>query len=118
MLVNSATNTFTLSEVSRKTIKMGIFIKIIIIGAGIVLTMFTAPIVVSIVGFTSAGIAAGSFAASMMSTLGGGATAAGGIVAICQSIGATGTVLGSTMATLITGATGAAVGRAILNAIR
>jgi Interferon-induced 6-16 family len=41
------------------------------------------------IGFTTSGITAGSFAATMMS-FGGGATASGGLVATLQSIGAIG----------------------------
>lgn len=54
------------------------------------------PVVVSTVGFKATGIAAGSSAASMMSTFGGGVTPAGGIVATCQSIGAVGAISKST----------------------
>ncbi|EAL69210.1 hypothetical protein DDB_G0276513 [Dictyostelium discoideum AX4] len=48
-----------------------------------------APLLVSYVGFTSGGIAAGSAAASIASALGSGSA----IVATAQSIGATGTLL-------------------------
>uniref|UniRef100_A0A3B3YAA7 Uncharacterized protein n=1 Tax=Poecilia mexicana TaxID=48701 RepID=A0A3B3YAA7_9TELE len=50
-----------------------------------------APVVLGAVGFTSAGIAAGSYAASMMSAAAvanGGGVAAGSLVAILQSAGA------------------------------
>lgn len=49
-----------------------------------------APFVVSALGFTSAGIAAGSFASWMMSAsavAGGGGVASGGVVAVLQSVG-------------------------------
>ncbi|KAM9964630.1 hypothetical protein ACTFIW_004403 [Dictyostelium discoideum] len=49
----------------------------------------SAPLIVSYVGFTSAGIAAGSTAASIASALGSGSA----IVATAQSVGATGTLL-------------------------
>lgn len=57
------------------------------------------PVIVAAAGFTSAGIAAGSLAASMMSFFGGGATAAGGIVATCQTIGAVGAISSGATAT-------------------
>ena len=46
------------------------------------------------VGFTSTGVAAGSIAAGVQSTLYGGSVAAGSVFALCQSAGATG-VIGS-----------------------
>ena len=49
-----------------------------------------APVALGVIGFTSAGIAAGSLAASMMSAAAvanGGAVAAGGLVAVLQSAG-------------------------------
>lgn len=52
--------------------------------------MAAAPVVLGAVGFTSAGIAAGSWAASMMSAAAvanGGAVAAGSTVAVLQSVG-------------------------------
>ena len=51
-----------------------------------------APFVLGAIGFTSAGIAAGSYAASMMSAAAvanGGGVAAGSLVAICQAAGKT-----------------------------
>ncbi|XP_034950853.1 interferon alpha-inducible protein 27-like protein 2A [Chelonus insularis] len=65
------------------------------IGTGIV--VFGAPLAVAAVGFGSSGITAGSTAAWLMS-LSGGATQAGSVVAVCQSIGATGAVATSTSA--------------------
>lgn len=50
----------------------------------------SAPFVLGAVGFTSAGIAAGSYAAGMMSTAAianGGGVAAGSVVAVLQSAG-------------------------------
>ena len=52
--------------------------------------MLAAPVVLGAVGFTSLGIAAGSYAAGMMSTAAvanGGGVAAGGVVALLQSAG-------------------------------
>uniref|UniRef100_A0A8C9VRQ5 Uncharacterized protein n=1 Tax=Scleropages formosus TaxID=113540 RepID=A0A8C9VRQ5_SCLFO len=51
------------------------------------------PLVLGAVGFTAAGVAAGSYAAGMMSATAvanGGAVAAGSAVAVLQSIGAAG----------------------------
>ncbi|XP_076777426.1 interferon alpha-inducible protein 27-like protein 2A [Arvicanthis niloticus] len=67
-----------------------------------------APLVLTAVGFTGAGIAAGSIAAKMMSAAAvanGGGVAAGSLVATLQSVG----VLGlSTSANTVLGAAGAA----------
>ncbi len=63
----------------------------------------TVPIL-QMVGFTTTGIVGGSLAAGVMSTAaiinGGGVAsmAAGGLVAVAQSIGATGAIAGSTYA--------------------
>lgn len=60
---------------------------------GGVTAVAAAPAVLTAVGFTSAGIAAGSWAASMMSIaagLNGGGVAAGGLIATLQSVGAAG----------------------------
>ncbi|XP_027857058.1 histone H3.v1-like [Xiphophorus couchianus] len=72
-----------------------------------------APVVLGAVGFTSAGIAAGSYAASMMSAAAianGGGVAAGGLVAILQSAGAVG--LSAAASTAVAGV-GAGVGAGI-----
>ncbi|XP_043999485.1 uncharacterized protein LOC122846530 [Gambusia affinis] len=72
-----------------------------------------APVVLGAVGFTSAGIAAGSFAASMMSAAAianGGGVAAGSLVAILQSAGAVG--LSAAASTAVAGV-GAGVGAGI-----
>ncbi len=72
----------------------------------------TAPLIVGAIGFSAGGIVAGSWAASMMSVL--APTAAGGVVATLQSVGAAGlgfagaTVLAGT-GTVVGGASGAAV---------
>ncbi|XP_073689691.1 interferon alpha-inducible protein 27, mitochondrial-like [Garra rufa] len=53
--------------------------------------VFAAPYVLSAVGFTTSGIAAGSYAASMMSAAdvaNGGGVAAGSLVSILQAFGA------------------------------
>uniref|UniRef100_A0A6V7JAN8 Uncharacterized protein n=1 Tax=Bracon brevicornis TaxID=1563983 RepID=A0A6V7JAN8_9HYME len=85
-----------------------------IIGASTVLcaggAIVAAPFVAGAMGFTAAGIQAGSLAASMMSSMGGAFTASGSTVAILQSVGATGTVLGSTVATGVAAGVGGAVG--------
>jgi hypothetical protein len=68
------------------------------------------PAVLGAVGFTGAGITAGSIASSMMSafaTASGGGVAAGGIVATLQSIGAAGLGCGGIA---VVGVAGAAVG--------
>ncbi|XP_071849640.1 uncharacterized protein [Apostichopus japonicus] len=70
---------------------------------------------VQLVGFTQGGIAAGSLAASMMSAA--GPVAAGSLVAVCQSIGATGAVSFVTAAIANT-AFGAALGGAAYAAYR
>ena len=67
-----------------------------------------APIVVSGLGFTATGIAANSIGASMMSAW--APTAAGGVVATLQSVGALGLSAGAKAGI---GAAGAAVGAAV-----
>ncbi|XP_047472700.1 interferon alpha-inducible protein 27-like protein 2B [Penaeus chinensis] len=71
--------------------------KKILIGVGVTVgavgAIAAAPVVLAATGFTSGGIAAGSFAASMMSSAAaanGGAIAAGSTVAVLQSAGAAG----------------------------
>ncbi|XP_060601288.1 interferon alpha-inducible protein 27-like protein 2B [Ruditapes philippinarum] len=68
--------------------------------AGGIVTTFGLPAALGALGFTSAGIAAGSTAASWMASY-GGTVASGSLLATCQSIGAAGV-----------GATGAAIGAA------
>ncbi|KAJ8043701.1 hypothetical protein HOLleu_10908 [Holothuria leucospilota] len=63
---------------------------------------------VTALGFTSSGIAAGSAAAWMMSVA--GPVASGSVVALCQSIGATGAVPAAAAALAANTAAGAAVG--------
>ncbi|XP_028252180.1 interferon alpha-inducible protein 27-like protein 2A isoform X1 [Parambassis ranga] len=60
------------------------------VAAGAGGTVVAAPIVLGAIGFTSAGIAAGSYAAGMMSSAAianGGGVAAGSLVAVLQSAG-------------------------------
>ena len=60
--------------------------------------MGAVPVVLSAVGFTSAGIAASSLAAKMMSVAAianGGGVAAGSLVATLQSVGAAGLSMSS-----------------------
>ncbi|KAF0488016.1 interferon alpha-inducible protein 27-like protein 2b [Gigaspora margarita] len=71
---------------------------------GFVLTPIIAVGLIQVIGFGAGGIAAGSFAAWLMS-LNGGATAAGSLVAILQSIGAAGLTAGATIGTGTAGAT-------------
>merc|ERR1711860_25014 len=84
-----------------------------VLGAGVAVVV--APVVVpaalGAAGFTSAGIAAGSAGASLMSTY-GGAVGAGSAVATAQSIGAAG--LG-TAGTVIAGAFGYGAGKVAEN---
>ncbi|XP_012967620.1 interferon alpha-inducible protein 27-like protein 2 [Mesocricetus auratus] len=71
------------------------------------------PVVLGAVGFTGAGIAAGSMAAKMMSAAAianGGGVAAGSLVAILQSVGAAGL---STTSNIILGSVGAVVGASV-----
>ncbi|XP_029316745.1 interferon alpha-inducible protein 27-like protein 2 [Cottoperca gobio] len=64
-----------------------------LVGGGAVGAVAAAPLVLGVVGFTSAGIAVGSWAAGMMSAAAvanGGAVAAGSTVAVLQAAGAAG----------------------------
>ncbi|XP_072403960.1 interferon alpha-inducible protein 27-like protein 2A isoform X1 [Chiloscyllium punctatum] len=77
---------------------------------GTVATIAAAPVILGAVGFTSAGIAGGSIAASMMSSAAianGGGVAAGSLVAVLQSAGAAGIPVA---AKLGLGAAGACIG--------
>uniref|UniRef100_A0A6V7J7M1 Uncharacterized protein n=1 Tax=Bracon brevicornis TaxID=1563983 RepID=A0A6V7J7M1_9HYME len=84
-------------------------------GAGVAVA--AAPAAVGLLGFSAAGIVAGTPAAAMMSSLGGALTASGSTVAILQSVGATGTVLGSTAATGVAAGTGYGFGVAVDRAV-
>ncbi|XP_030055205.1 interferon alpha-inducible protein 27-like protein 2 [Microcaecilia unicolor] len=84
---------------------------------GAVTAVVGAPIVIGMTGFTSAGIAGSSLAAKMMSAAAlanGGGVAAGGIVAVLQSIGAAGFSVAAqaTLGTIGAGA-GAILGAAL-----
>ncbi|XP_067316668.1 interferon alpha-inducible protein 27-like protein 2A [Anolis sagrei] len=85
-------------------------------GLGIGLTVVGLPLVLGAAGFTSAGIAAGSIAAKMMSAsaiASGGGVAAGSSVAVLQSIGAAGLALSTKLGvTAATASAGAAIGAA------
>jgi Interferon-induced 6-16 family len=86
------------------------------VGAGV--TIVAAPAVISFVGFTSGGIAAGSWAASMMSAAAvanGGAIAAGSTVATLQSIGAAGLGYAGTAAVAAAGAATSTAVDAVVN---
>ncbi|CAJ1073851.1 interferon alpha-inducible protein 27%2C mitochondrial-like [Xyrichtys novacula] len=64
-----------------------------VIGAGGAVTLTFTPALLALFGFTSAGIAAGSIAAKLMSYFAvwnGGGLAAGSLVSFLQSLGATG----------------------------
>ncbi|NXX84177.1 IFI27 protein, partial [Urocolius indicus] len=76
------------------------------------------PACICALGFTGAGIAAGSVAAKMMSAAAianGGGVAAGSIVALLQSIGAAGFSLGTSFGlTSILGPLGAVIGAKLI----
>ncbi|XP_037359893.1 interferon alpha-inducible protein 27-like protein 2A isoform X3 [Talpa occidentalis] len=77
---------------------------------GGVAAVVAAPVVLGAVGFTGAGIAAGSVAAKMMSAAAianGGGVAAGSLVATLQSAGAAGL---SASSNALLGAAGSAMG--------
>ncbi|XP_042295066.1 interferon alpha-inducible protein 27-like protein 2A [Sceloporus undulatus] len=85
-------------------------------GLGLGITVVGLPLVLGALGFTSAGIAAGSVAAKMMSAsaiASGGGIAAGGPVAMLQSVGATGLALSTKLGvTAATSSAGAAIAAA------
>ncbi|KAG7334473.1 hypothetical protein KOW79_002880 [Hemibagrus wyckioides] len=76
------------------------------VAAGTVGTVVLAPAVLGLVGFGTAGISAGSIAASMMSSAAianGGGVAAGSLVAVLQSVGAAGFSAATTAGVASTG---------------
>ena len=83
---NTARDKWNNSSTSTKALVVGIPI-------GVVAPLAIIP-TLGAVGFTSAGVAAGSIAASMQTST----TAAGSLFALCQSAGATGAVAASTSA--------------------
>ncbi|KAG7226222.1 hypothetical protein INR49_002961 [Caranx melampygus] len=92
---------------SAAVLKMGL-LTYIAVAAGAGGTVVSAPIVLGAVGFTSAGIAAGSYAASMMSAAAvanGGGVAAGSLVAVLQSAGMAGLSTATTAAVASAGGT-------------
>jgi hypothetical protein len=112
-LVNQSTNVgniikSTTNAAGNKWTESSTVTKACIIGSA---TAVVAPLailpVLSVVGFTSAGVAAGSLAASMQTAT----TVSGSVFALCQSAAATGAVAASTSAgvSLGAGATGAGV---------
>ncbi|CAH0556945.1 unnamed protein product [Brassicogethes aeneus] len=111
--VNNTAGVFGLGAAKASAPTSGVSMGTVIagtVGAGVAIV--AAPAIISTVGFTATGIAAKSTAAWMMSCY-GGATTAGGIVATLQTAGATGTILGSSVATTICGSVGAAAGGAV-----
>uniref|UniRef100_A0AAQ5Z1N4 Uncharacterized protein n=1 Tax=Amphiprion ocellaris TaxID=80972 RepID=A0AAQ5Z1N4_AMPOC len=101
--IQSSVSLFILSE------NMGL-LTAVAIAAGAGGAVVSAPFVLGAIGFTSAGIAAGSYAAGMMSSAAvanGGGVAAGSVVAVLQSVGAAG--LSATASAAVAGV-GATVG--------
>ncbi|XP_030074300.1 interferon alpha-inducible protein 27-like protein 2A isoform X3 [Microcaecilia unicolor] len=121
-VVNPKDKDQTLNETAGKELELEAFkttMKTVsILGiAGAVTAVVGTPVVIGMVGFTSAGIAAGSLAAKMMSAAAlanGGGVAAGGTVAVLQSIGAAGFSVAAkaTLGTIGAGA-GATLGAAL-----
>uniref|UniRef100_A0A3B3WQJ4 Uncharacterized protein n=1 Tax=Poecilia mexicana TaxID=48701 RepID=A0A3B3WQJ4_9TELE len=77
--------------------------------------VIAAPVVLGAIGFTGVGIAAGSYAASMMSAAAvanGGGVAAGSAVAVLQSVGMAG--MGTAATSAVAGAGGVLTGLAAL----
>ena len=85
---------------------MGLLTGLILGGVTTAVAPFAVPAALGVVGFTSVGIAAGSYAASFMATY-GGAVAAGSACAVAQSVGAAGI---GTAATAASAATATVIG--------
>ncbi|XP_074547906.1 interferon alpha-inducible protein 27-like protein 2A [Halichoeres trimaculatus] len=89
---------------------MDFFTAAVVVAGGAVGAVVLAPVALGAVGFTSAGIAAGSIAAKVMSLLAlanGGGVAAGSWFSFWQSVGAAGL---SVAAKAVVAGVGAAVG--------
>ncbi|XP_072373580.1 interferon alpha-inducible protein 27-like protein 2A isoform X1 [Scyliorhinus torazame] len=91
-----------LQSENQQKIMLGVVVAVTAAGA-----IAAAPVVLGLVGFTSAGIASGSVAAGMMSAAAvanGGGVAAGSLVALLQSAGAVGLSAGTKVVLGIGGA--------------
>ncbi|TNN87126.1 Interferon alpha-inducible protein 27-like protein 2A [Liparis tanakae] len=89
-------------------------VSLLAMGGGAAVAVVGAPVVLGAVGFTSAGIAVGSYAAAMMSTAAvanGGAVAAGSTVAVLQAMGAAGL---TAAANAVAATAGAGVGATVV----
>ncbi len=112
--VATRAGTETLRALSRRKEEIGVAGAAAVIGGAS--PYLVAIPAVKVLGFTSAGIAAKSLAASMMSSAAianGGGVAASGTVAVCQSVGATFSIAAVGQPLLIVGAlagAGAAAG--------
>jgi len=93
----------TMSPETKKKIKIGVFA-----GAGVIVGACAIPLALPLIGFTSAGVAAGSIAASIQSVVYGGFTT--GLFSLAQSAGAAGV---SAAATAGMAAAGGAAGAGV-----
>ncbi|XP_030574710.1 interferon alpha-inducible protein 27-like protein 2B isoform X1 [Archocentrus centrarchus] len=109
------------TDPKRSSVGVGTIVAITAGAVGAVGAVVSAPLVLGAMGFTSAGIAAGSYAASMMSAAAvanGGGVAAGSLVAVLQSAGAAGLSGAATAAVASAGAGAGAVLGAGANQLR